>query len=185
LSLSFLSNSADFETLRYPVGRFVLPQTVCSSERAVGLETLRELPVHLRTAVYGLSEAQLDMPYRPGGWTVRQLVHHVADSHANAYTCVRLALTEEWPTVNPYDEPAWAELPDARRMPPLVSLDFVTSLHSRWVELFASLDEAQWNRGYLHPESGKRTLQQVLAGYAWHGRQHVAHVTRLRARMHW
>jgi DinB superfamily len=179
------TNGPDLEVLRYPVGRFVLPQTLGSSERSVALDTLGALPLQLRRSVDGLSDAQLDTPYRSGGWTVRQLVHHVADSHANAYTCVRLALTQAWPTVNPYDEAAWAELSDARRMPPSVSLDLLTALHCRWVELFASLDKAQWDRGYLHPETGKRTLLQVLAGYAWHGRHHVAHVMQLRARRLW
>lgn len=172
----------DLEALRYPVGRWKRPATLLASERTSAIATLRELPAKFRSAIEDLSPQQLDTPYRPGGWTVRQLTHHVADSHMNAYTRVRLALTEDWPTIKPYDEALWAKLPDALRMPPAVSLDLLSALHLRWTELFRSLEEPDWQRGYVHPESGKQTVEQVLSLYAWHSRHHLAHVTELRTR---
>jgi hypothetical protein len=132
-----------------------------------------------------LPDGQLDTPYREGGWTVRQLVHHVADSHINAYVRMRLALTEDWPTIKPYEEAEWAKLEDARTLPVEVSLALLKSLHLRWVALLKSLSEADWARGYVHPESGRERLETVAGIYGWHSQHHVAHVTELRKRMGW
>lgn len=172
----------DLDELRYPVGRFD-PAAVDGS-RASHIETLRQLPTRLEEAVDGLSGAQLDTPYREGGWTVRQVVHHVADSHANAYIRVKLALTEDTPAIKAYDEAAWARLPDSE-LPVQVPLNLIAALHTRLVALFESLEDSDWQRAFLHPERGRVTLAENLAIYAWHSRHHTAHITRLRARMGW
>jgi uncharacterized damage-inducible protein DinB len=170
---------------RFPIGRFQVPDQVAAVDRARWLDALREAPRALRTAVTGLTPRQLDTPYREGGWTIRQLVHHVADSHMNAYVRFKLALTEDGPTVKAYDEAAWAELPDAS-MPVEVSLDLLDALHARWVELLERLDEPAWRRSFVHPESGASVpLVRNLALYAWHGAHHTAHVSRLRERNGW
>jgi uncharacterized damage-inducible protein DinB len=169
---------------RYPVGDFVKPAAHSPESIAQSIETIRLLPQRLREAVDGLDDSQLDTPYRDGGWTVRQLVHHVADSHANAYVRIKLALTEDWPTIKPYEEAIWAELPDSK-LPIAVSLDILTALHSRWAFLLDSLTEEQLQRGYVHPAGGRQGLPQVLALYAWHSRHHTAHLTSLRSRMGW
>ncbi len=142
------------------------------------------MPERLKTAVAGLSDAQLDTPYREEGWTVRQVVHHLADSHAMAYTRCKLALTEDWPTINPYNEKAWAELADSQ-LPLDVSLAMVTGIHERWVKLLESLSEEDFRKGYNHPERGREMLVKMLAMYDWHSRHHVAHITCLRARQGW
>jgi hypothetical protein len=149
------------------------------------LATLAGLPDALRSAVAGLSEAQLDTPYRDGGWTVRQLVHHVADSHGQMVARVKLALTEESPTIKPYDEKAWAELEDTKTLPVEPSLAILDGLHLRLLVVLRGLSESQWERAYLHPERGPMTLTMTAALYAWHSRHHVAHVTELRKRMDW
>lgn len=169
------------DALRYPVGRF---DPAAEGSRADQLATLRRLPAELGEAASGLSDAQLDTPYREGGWTIRQVVHHLADSHANSYIRVKLALTEDAPTIKPYDEAAWALLPDSR-MPVEVSLPFIEAIHARLVALYESLDEAAWNRTFVHPERGSVTLANNLALYAWHSRHHLAHITGLRERMGW
>lgn len=170
---------------RYPIGRFRVPEEASAAMRAQWLDELRRAPHALRSAVAGLAPHQLDTPYRDGGWTVRQLVHHVADSHMNAYVRFKLALTEDEPTVKAYDEAAWADLPDAR-MPVDVSLDLLDALHARWVELLERLDESAWRRSFVHPESGASIpLVRNLALYAWHGAHHTAHVSRLRERRGW
>lgn len=143
------------------------------------------LPTAFRDAVAGLSDTQVETPYRDGGWTVRQLVHHVADSHINAYVRTRLALTENWPTIKPYAEAEWANLQDAQTLPVEVSLSLLEPLHRRWITLLESLSEADWAKGYVHPESGRQSLEQVAALYGWHGQHHTAHVTNLRSRMGW
>jgi hypothetical protein len=168
-------------SLRYPIGKFDPSQT----HRTRNIAAIAGLPSALREAVAGLSEEQLDRPYREGGWTVRQLVHHVADSHINAYVRIRLALTEDWPTIKPYEEAEWAKLEDARTLPVEVSLALLEALHRRWVVLLESLTEANWTQGYVHPESGREKLETVAAIYSWHSRHHVAHVTELRKRMGW
>jgi hypothetical protein len=173
------------EDLRYPVGRFTKPIAQTPQQRQISIAVLAALPENLRSAVDGLSERQLETPYREGGWTVRQLVHHVADSHINAYVRSRRALTEDWPTVNAYDEKLWANLPDAHTLPVDVSLQLLEPLHRRWVALFESLSEADWQRGFLHSENGPQKLAEVVQAYDWHSRHHVAHVTELRKRMGW
>jgi len=174
----------DLDDLRYPIGRFTAPASAGPGIRAAHIQTLRMLPDRLQEAVAGLSDTQLNTPYREGGWTVRQLVHHIADSHANSYVRFKLALTEDWPTIKPYDETAWASLPDSR-MPIEVSLIFVDALHARWVALLESMSEADFQRGFNHPERGRQDLAAALALYDWHSRHHTAHITRLRARLGW
>jgi uncharacterized damage-inducible protein DinB len=171
--------------LRYPIGRFSPPASTLPGIRAAHIQALRELPVHLQSAVAGLDDAQLDTPYREGGWTVRQVVHHVADSHANSYVRFKLAITEDWPTIKPYDEAAWANLADSRRMPIDSSLALIAALHTRWVAVLDSLSEKDFLRGYVHPESGRQDLATALAIYAWHSRHHTAHITGLRVRQGW
>jgi hypothetical protein len=175
---------ADLDHLRYPVGKFQAPAASSSALRAEQIETLRLLPSRLRGAIEGLDDARLDTPYRDGGWTVRQVVHHFADSHANSYVRFKLALTEESPTIKPYDEAAWARLPDSR-MPVEPSLLFIDGLHSRWVSLLRSMTEDDFERVFNHPERGRMTLGSNLALYDWHSRHHTAHITRLRERMGW
>lgn len=174
----------DLQDLRYPIGRFTPPASFDSAARAEHISALRLLPGTLQAALSGLNHSQLDTPYREGGWTVRQLVHHVADSHANAYVRTKLALTEEWPTIKPYDEAAWARLADST-LPVDGSVAMISALHERWVALLESLSESDFQRGYNHPENGRQNLATVLAIYAWHSRHHTAHITSLRARMNW
>jgi hypothetical protein len=175
----------DTPDLRYPVGKFKFPETVSPEDRLHFIEQIAETPARLRAAVSGLTGEQLDTPYRPGGWTVRQVVHHVPDSHMHSYTRFRLALTEEQPTIKPYQEDRWAELLDARTGPVDVSLALLGALHERWVVLLRSLSEADWKRTFRHPELGLVSLEKNAALYAWHGRHHVAHITGLRERMGW
>jgi len=173
------------EDVRYPVGEFHFPDSVSTRELATFIDQIAETPSHMRTAVAGLSDSQLDTPYRPGGWTVRQLAHHVPDSHINSYTRFRLALTEDEPVIKPYEEARWAELSDARTLPIEPSLVLLESLHARWVPLLRSLSDAEWKRTFRHPELGLVRLEQNAALYAWHGRHHVAHITALRKRNGW
>lgn len=171
----------DLEELRYPIGRLDLS---AAGTRNQQIETLRILPDCLRAAVLDLDDSQLDTPYREGGWTVRQLVHHVADSHLNSYLRFKLALTEDSPTISAYDENAWAHLSDSR-MPISVSLDLLTAVHSRLVHLLGQMTDADFARTFRHPERGLVTLANNLAVYDWHSRHHTAHITRLRQRMGW
>jgi DinB superfamily len=175
----------DTPDLRYPVGEFRFPESVSAQELAVFLDQIAETPARMRAAIDGLSDSQLDTPYRTGGWTVRQLAHHVPDSHINSYTRFRLALTENDPVIKPYEEARWAELSDARTMPVEPSLRLLESLHARWVPLLRSLSDMDWKRTFRHPELGPVRLEQNAALYAWHGRHHVAHITSLRERMGW
>jgi Mycothiol maleylpyruvate isomerase N-terminal domain. len=174
----------DLDSLRYPVGRFT-PVENTAHARAEGINAIALLPKRVCGAVAGLSDVQLDTPYRDGGWTVRQVVHHIADSHANSVIRFKLALTEDWPTIKPYDENAWAQLPDSKLLPLDSSLSFITAMHERWVALLESMSEADFDRGFVHPERGRQTLATALAIYAWHGRHHTAHITALRARNNW
>jgi uncharacterized damage-inducible protein DinB len=175
----------DLDILRYPIGRFDPPAASSPADRSAHIETLRQLPARLAAAVAGLDDAQLDTAYRPDGWSVRQLVHHVADSHANSYVRFKLALTEDWPTIKPYDEAAWAELADSRRLPVDVSIAFTAALHERWVALLESMSESDFQKGFDHPERGRQNLATTLALYDWHSRHHTAHITSLRARQGW
>jgi len=171
---------------RYPVGRFQYEGKVSAARRAGWIDEIETLPARVRAAVADLSPEQLDTPYREGGWTVRQLVHHVPDSHLNAYIRFKFALTEQEPTIKPYDEAAWAELPDTRITPPEVSLTLLETLHRRWVDVLRSMSEVEFARAYLHPEFDRPvSLDQATGLYAWHGRHHLAHITRLRERMGW
>jgi uncharacterized damage-inducible protein DinB len=171
--------------LRYPIGRLERRASLSADERRAAIDAIAAAPAKLRTAVKGLSDSQLDTPYRPGGWTVRQLVHHVADSHMNAYTRFRLALTEDNPTIKPYDEAVWAELVDARTLPVGVSLDLLDALHERLVHLLRATPADAFARTLNHPENGPMTMDTLLGIYAWHGRHHTAHVSALRERMKW
>ena len=156
------------------------------ARRSHCIERIAAAPGRLRAAVAGLDDAQLDTPYRPGGCTARQVVHHVPDSHLNAYTRFRLALTEETPTIKPYEEARWAELPDARSAPPELSLALLEALHARWVALLRTLGPIEGARAVRHPEHGRlMTVDELIAMYAWHGEHHTAHITALRGRMGW
>lgn len=172
------------EDLQYPVGTYVPASPVTQDDVNDAIATLAELPGQLRNAVDELSFEQLNTAYRVGGWTPRQIVHHVADSHMNAFLRVRLALTEDWPTIKPYDQAAWAELHDSLA-PVEWSLELIESLHARWVMLLQSLTEAQWKRGFVHPERGRTTVEEATLQYAWHSRHHLAHITHLRMREKW
>jgi uncharacterized damage-inducible protein DinB len=171
--------------LRYPVGKFEWPGSLSDAERARCLEQIAQTPANLRAAVAGLSPQQLDTPYRPGGWTVRQVAHHVPDSHMNAYIRFKLALTEEQPTIKPYKENLWAELPDTAATPIETSLRMLELLHDRWVRLMRAMTAADFQRTLVHPEIGVVKLERFLATYAWHGRHHTAHITALRSRNGW
>ena len=170
---------------RYPIGKFQQPLEATPALRQQAIEIIAETPAKLRAAVAGLSPAQLDTPYRKGGWSVRQVVHHVPDSHMNAYVRWKLALTEDEPTIKPYAEDRWAELADTQSTPIEVSLALLESLHTRWVRLLRSLGPDDWKRNFRHPELGVVSLEKNLAIYAWHGKHHVAHVNELRKRMGW
>jgi uncharacterized damage-inducible protein DinB len=173
------------EDLRYPIGRFKRPEALTEDLRVSHIQEIEHTPARVRAAVAGLNPAQLDTPYRPGGWTVRQLVHHLPDSHMNSYIRFRLALTEDEPTIKPYDEARWAELPDAKTSSIEPSMALLDNMHQRWVTLLRSLAPSDWQRTFRHPEMGTMTLDQNLALYSWHGRHHVAHITALRERQGW
>jgi uncharacterized damage-inducible protein DinB len=171
--------------LRYPVGKFEAVTSLTGEQRRQCIDAIAEAPARLAAAVAGLMPAQLDTPYRPGGWTVRQLVHHIADSHMNALIRFKLALTEDEPTIKTYEEARWAELADTKTPPIESSLVLLENLHKRWVLLLRSLTSADWPRKFRHPEWGPATVDFLLAQYAWHGRHHVAHITSLRERNGW
>jgi DinB superfamily len=171
--------------LRYPVGKFKYEGPATEDQNQKYLADIDQAPANLRAAVKGLSDQQLDTPYRPEGWTVRQVVHHVPDSHLNAYIRFKLALTEDTPTIKPYAEDRWAQLADTETTPVEVSLTMLDSLHARWVRLLRSLTPEQWKREFRHPELGSMPLEKNLALYAWHGRHHVAHINSLRERNGW
>ena len=176
--------------LQYPIGKFKWDRSgegllATEAERQQWLAEIEATPARLRAAVAGLTEAQLDTPYRPGGWTVRQVVHHLADSHLNSYVRFRLALTEDEPPVKPYNEQLWANLSDARTAPAELSLTLLDALHRRWIILLRSLKPQDFSRTIKHPELGRATLEKYLAMYAWHGKHHVAHITSLCQRSGW
>ena len=170
---------------QYPIGKFQPPGKVSNQDRETFIQQIEEAPAALWSAVTGLSEEQLDTPYREGGWTVRQVVHHVADSHMNAFVRFKLAMTEVQPAVKTYEQQLWADLPDAKTVPVVVSLNLVDSLHKRLVALLRSMSAPDFARTMSHPEMGVVPLDQYLALYAWHGRHHVAHITSLRERKGW
>lgn len=180
-----LEQDETMERLRYPIGRFHAQSDLSAEERQALIEQIAALPAALRTAVSNLTDEQLDKRYRPDGWTVRQLVHHVPDSHMNAYVRFKLALTEDEPAIKGYDEAAWSELPDARTGDIALSLALLEALHRRWTLLLRSVGDEQFARSFQHPELGLVTLEKNLQLYAWHGRHHLAHITTLRERMGW
>jgi uncharacterized damage-inducible protein DinB len=168
---------------RYPVGKFEPVANPDAAQFEAFLNVIAETPARLREAVNGLTQAQLDTPYRDGGWTIRQVIHHVADSHMHSYARFRFALTEHEPTIKPYDEAAWAELPDAKTSPVEVSLSLLEALHNRWMVLLRSLDGPALEKVFVHPELGPVPLSKAVQLYAWHGRHHTAHITALRRRL--
>jgi uncharacterized damage-inducible protein DinB len=168
---------------RFPIGRFDRSEANYA-DHPTHIAVLAALPQNLRAAVDRLSDAQLNTPYRDGGWTVRQLVHHIADSHMNAFVRIRLALTEDWPTIKPYEEKLWAELPD-HTAPIDVSLILLDGLHARWALMLRSLTGDQWQRGFVHPAGGRQTVAEATALYSWHSLHHTAHITELRKRSGW
>lgn len=170
---------------RFPIGKFHYEGTPSVEQRANFIDEIERTPAGMRAAVQGLSPQQLDTPYREGGWTVRQVVHHVPDSHMNSYIRFKLGLTEEEPTIKPYFEDRWAKLEDTRSTPIEVSLSLLELLHERWVRLLRSLQPEDWKRTFRHPEMGLMPLEKNLALYAWHGKHHTAHITELRKRMGW
>jgi uncharacterized damage-inducible protein DinB len=170
--------------LQYPVGKFERQVSYTEFEIQGFIEVLEKLPSQMRAAVQGLSASQLETEYREAGWTLRQVVHHVPDSHINSYVRFKLALTEENPTIKPYDEAAWALLADSDA-PIQTSLDLLEALHARWVIVLRSIQAEQWKRTFNHPQNGSMTLEHALALYAWHSRHHLAHITQTRARLGW
>lgn len=174
------------DDLRYPIGRYTPPAQVSEADLRAWIGELTALPRLANAAAAGLDDRQLDTPYRPGGWTVRQVLHHLPDSHLNAYIRFRWALTEDDPTIKPYFEERWAELPDAREAPVEISLALLEALHARWVTLLRGMRPEEWSRGFVHPDHGRRMrLDETLGSYAWHGRHHVAQIDALRAREGW
>jgi hypothetical protein len=170
---------------RYPIGKFEFHNPPSPEERAILINHIAEAPAKLRSAIQGLTSQQMETPYREGGWTVRQVAHHVPESHMNAYIRFKLALTEDEPTIKPYMEDRWAKLDDVQVTPVEISLSLLDSLHERWVRLLRVMKDQEWKRAFRHPELGVVPLDKSLALYSWHGRHHVAHVTELRKRMNW
>ena len=170
---------------RFPVGKFTWPETITDNDHRNWIESIADTPADLEAAANGLTEDQLDTPYREGGWTLRQVIHHLPDSHMNSYVRFKLALTENEPTIKPYDEAAWAELRDTRTVPIETSLCLLECLHKRWVAVLEGMSEADWKRNLTHPELGKISLEKMAALYAWHGRHHVTHITELRKQKGW
>jgi hypothetical protein len=167
----------DLEKLRYPVGRFERPTApLDAAARHAHLDTIEQLPAALRSLVIGRSDAELDTPYRPGGWTVRQVVHHVPDSHMNAYIRMKFAVTEDTPAIKAYEESRWAELPEAKTGPVDMSVALLEGLHRRWIAFLRALPAGEFAKAYVHPELGRVTLDQAVALYAWHSRHHTSHV---------
>jgi hypothetical protein len=173
------------DSLRYPIGSFSFPEETTPEQRRAWIAEIAEAPGRLQAAVAGLTQLQLDTPYRPGGWTARQVVHHVPESHLHSYVRFKLALTEDGPVIKAYDQARWAETPEVSTTPVEVSLALLDSLHQRWVRLLELMTEAEFGRSFRHPEMGLVRLDRNLALYAWHGKHHVAHITSLRARMGW
>jgi uncharacterized damage-inducible protein DinB len=172
------------DALRYPTGKFQRPASLDADARARAIDIVAATPARLREAVRGLTAEQIETPYRPGGWVVRQVVHHVPDSHLNAFIRFKLALTENEPTIKPYDESEWAKLADTR-LPLETSLTLLDAVHERWLAVLRAMTQADFERVLMHPETGRQRLDQVLALYAWHGPHHIAHITSLRERQGW
>ena len=174
------------ETLRYPVGKFSFTEQISAEEIASMIKTIEELPAKLRNAVSDMNEDQLNTPYRDGGWTVRQVVHHLFDSHSNSYTRMKLAMTEDNPTIKPYLEARWAELEDGKNTPVELGLNLLELLHKRWLIFLRSLTEKDLQRTFFHPDNKRsQTIAQTIDLYAWHCRHHLAHITELKKRIQW
>lgn len=174
------------DQLRYPIGPWSKPASSSDADRRTWIDEIAAAPAALKKAATGLNDVQLDTPYRPDGWTVRQVVHHVPDSHMNAYVRFKLALTEDEPTIKPYEEKKWATLADTRAVPVAVSLALLEGIHARWVALLRAMSPADFRRGYNHPEQHRVVpLEEALSMYAWHGKHHVAHINKLREREGW
>lgn len=179
-------NTTEIEHLKYPIGKRNYAGSLSDIELAADIKTVEELPNRLRTEVSHLSQDQLDTPYREGGWTVRQVVHHLGDSHMNAFIRCKLLLTEQEPTIKAYNEAAWAEKEDCINMPIAPGLNLLEALHQRWVVLLKSVSQVDLQRTYLHPQYGKVfTLLEAINLYAWHSRHHLAHITELKNRNSW
>src|SRR5205814_825818 len=167
----------DLQTLRYPIGSMPrLAHRLDAAAREEHIEVIEAAPARFESLVTGLTDVELDLPYRPGGWTVRQVVHHVPDSHMNAYIRMKFAITEEAPAIKAYDEARWAELPEAKAGPPEMSIALLEALHRRWVAFLRALPDAEFGRVYVHPELGRVTIDEAIALYAWHCRHHAAHI---------
>jgi len=176
----------DIELLRYPIGKYHKPESHTPELRSEWISILEALPSWMDTVIENLDEAQLHTEYRPGGWTVNQVIHHVADSHMNAYVRVKLALTEDNPQIKPYKEELWARLSDSETVPVNVSVTLLHALHRRWAAVLRSMSEKDWDRTYYHPESERNVpMWEVVALYAWHSRHHIEHIRKLRERMGW
>lgn len=173
------------EDLRFPIGKFAPPSAVDPEMRAKYIETIEKLPPNIKDAVEGLNDEQLDTPYRPEGWTIRQVVHHVADSHLNSFCRFKLGLSENAPTIKTYDEASWAEMADTKNAPVELSLSIIDGLHARWVRLLKSMSDDDFAKKINHPERGAMVLGELLALYDWHSRHHTAHITKLRERNNW
>ena len=174
------------EDLRYPIGRYTPPETITDDHIAAWIEDVKSFPSIIRAALDGLSEEQIDTPYRPEGWTVRQLVHHVSDSHLNSIIRFKWGLTEDEPQIKAYNQKAWADTNDVVQTPTEVTLTFLDALHAKWVHLLHSIKGEEWKRGILHPETGTRmSLDWLLGMYAWHCKHHAAHITSLIDREGW
>lgn len=176
----------NLEKLRYPIGRLKLQTNVSTTQIQTWIEEINSLPVQLSEATQDLSDEQLDTPYRPEGWTLRQVIHHVADSHINSYIRFKWTLTEDKPTIKAYEEAAWAELPEAKNAPIALSLNLLTALHQRWVMMLKNLSSKDLKRTFVHPESGEIIALDALIGmYAWHGKHHLHHILSLKERQNW
>jgi uncharacterized damage-inducible protein DinB len=175
----------ELNQLRYPIGKFSAPNEISPEQIKTYIKTIEDTPAKYKKAVQDLNEEQLDTPYRPDGWTIRQVVHHVPDSHLNSYVRFKLGLTENKPTIKPYDEAKWAELDDSKDTPVEVSLTLLESLHKRWATLLRSMTEKDFQKTIIHPERGEMRLDKMLALYDWHCKHHLAHIINLRKRMRW
>lgn len=174
------------ENLRYPIGRFQMPENFSKEKINHWIQEIQDAPAQYRDLVNGWTDEQLDTPYRPEGWTIRQLIHHVADSHMNSYIRFKWTLTEYEPTIKAYDEKLWAELPEAKTATVVVSLGLIESLHARWCLMLKNLSEADWKKIFIHPESGKSiSLETMVALYAWHSKHHIAHIAGLKELKGW
>ena len=178
-------STEELEQLRYPIGKFDASQSLTDDQVEQFILSIARLPDRLQEAVADMTAEQLDTPYREGGWTVRQVIHHLPDSHLNGYTRQKLALTEHAPTIRPYNEGAWAELPDSLQGAPEISLALLAALHQRWVLLLKSLQLEQLQRRFIHPENGEQRIREHIGLYAWHGEHHLAHITELKKRKGW